>query len=226
MKHFLLFGSLSLMTQWAFAEPLAAVMTFESMTITAEGVKKQAHFQERFIRDNNIVWSERIIPKTVLHGQHAAESHAQDQHDHKHNLNFATSGKWLVRDADNKINFRFVRKEDKTIITPRDSEYGTLGFDGVWETAYYLVNRSALKQMTRLEKSAPDGASWYEKKNAQEFTRILWDERKELPLTIESGKLDGTSNSKITLALIPAPTILPWNTLASYQTIAYEDLLD
>jgi len=78
--------------QYAVAAPLSAVMTYESMTITAEGVKKQTQFQEKFIRDANVVWSERIIGKTAQ--QHAHES----EEDNEHNLNFATAAKWLVKD--------------------------------------------------------------------------------------------------------------------------------
>ena len=224
-KYFMVVGAL-LLAQNTLAAPLAAIMTFESMTITADGVKKHTHFQELFIRDTNLVWSERIIPKSVQQHDHAEEESAQEKHVHKHNLNFATSGKWLVRDASDKIDFRFVRKEDKKIIAPRVSEYGTLGFDGVWETAYYLANRNALKKMTLLKRSAPTGATWYEKKTAHDFTRILWDEKNEIPLSIESGTLDGNSNNKITLVITPTPSPLPWSTLGSYQTIAYEDLLD
>lgn len=226
MKKYFIAAGIFLITQTTIAAPIAAIMTFESMTVTADGVKKQTHFQELFIRDTNLVWSERIIPKSIQQHQHDQASNSQEQHHHKHNLNFASAGKWLVRNTDDRINFRFVRKEDKTIIAPRDSEYGTLGFDGVWETAYYLVNRSSLKKMTLLKKPAPAGAAWYEQKNATQFTRILWDDKNEIPLSIESGTLDGNSNNKITLTLTPAPSVLPWSTLTSYRTIAYEDLLD
>jgi hypothetical protein len=225
MKKYLALSSLLLISNYVFAQPLAAVMTFESMTITAEGVKKQTQFQERFIRDNNTVWSERIIPTSVAHTDINAAHHENEQ-EHEHNLNFATAGKLLVRNPDNQIKFSFVREEDKKIIEPRTSEYGTLGFDGQWETAYYLVDRAALKKMTELKRAAPDGAKWYQKQDAHQFTRILWDEKKEIPLAIESGKLDGTSNNKITLAITPFPAKMPWNTLNGYQTIAYEDLLD
>jgi len=225
MKKYFLLVSVIFATQYTSAAPLSAVMTFESMTITTEGVKKQTHFQERFIRDTNIVWSERIIPKAVVHQDH--ESHADHAVDgHEHNLNFATAGKWLVRDANNEIKFRFVREDDKKIIEPRVTEYGTLGFDGVWETAYYLVNRATLKKMTKLKKPAPAGAVWYEQKSTQQFTQVLWDEHKEIPLVIESGSFDGSSSNKISLVITPAPTSLPWNNLNSFQTIAYEDLLD
>lgn len=222
MKKYLALSSFLLMSNCVFAQPLSAVMTFESMAITAEGVKKQTQFQERFIRDENTVWSERIIPTSVAH----IDAHHADEQEHEHNLNFATAGKWLVRNPDSQIKFRFVREDEKKIIEPRDSEYGTLGFDGEWETAYYLVNRAALKKMTELKRTAPEGAKWYQKQDTQQFTRILWDEKKEIPLAIESGKLDGTANNKITLAITPFPAKMPWNSLTGYQTIAYEDLLD
>jgi len=206
--------------QYAVAAPLSAVMTYESMTITAEGVKKQTQFQEKFIRDANVVWSERIIGKTAQ--QHAHES----EEDNEHNLNFATAAKWLVKDEKNLIKFRFVREGEKKIIEPRVTEYGTLGFNGEWETAYYLVNRDAMKKMTVLKQQAPAGATWYEKKNVEEFTRVLWDEKNQVPLSIESGRFDGTMDNKITIVLTSAPAKLPWNTINTYQTIAYEDLLD
>jgi hypothetical protein len=228
MKKILILASAVLLAQYVTAAPLAAVMTFDSMAITADGVTKQTHFQERFIRDTHSIWSERILPKVAQHSEHEHEStpHQQNEHEHKHNLNFATAGKWLVRDASDNINFRFVRKEDKTIVVPRSSEYGTLGFDGAWETAYYLVNRAALKKMTPLQRSAPAGSAWYEQKTSEQFTRILWDSRNELALVIESGHLDGSSSNKISLAIAPTPSVLPWHKLSDFQTIAYEDLLD
>lgn len=221
MKKYCVLASALLFSQYTLAAPLSAIMTFESTTITTEGVKKQTHFQERFIRDTDTVWSERIVPAAAKHHEH------HEQHEgHKHNLNFATAGKWLVRDASNHIKFAFVRSDEKKIINPRPSEYGTLGFDGIWETAYYLVNRESLKKMTLLSKTAAEGTKWYEKKDAKQFTRILWDERKEIPLTIETGSLDGTSSDKITLAIAPNPVSLPWKNLGNYESIAYEDLLD
>lgn len=223
MKKILLLTSAILFTHNALAAPLSAIMTFESMTLTSEGVKKQTQFQERFIRDTNIVWSERIIPAAAKNRENEQTHQAEN---HEHNLNFATAGKWLVRDAKDQITFCFVRNDEKKIITPRASEYGTLGFDGVWETAYYLVNRAALKKMTILKQAAPDGAIWYEKKDTKQYTRILWDERKEIPLTIVTGSFDGTTTNKITLALTAPPATLPWKSVSGYQTVAYEDLLD
>lgn len=221
MKKHVLLVLTFFFAQDLFAAPLSAIMTFESMTITTDGVKKQTYFQEQFIRDDNVVWSERIIPKNIalLEDHHEAE-------EHEHNLNFATAGKWIVRDSKNQIKFRFVRENEKKIIEPRVSEYGTLGFDGVWETAYYLINRNALKSMNQMKKTAPQGAIWYEKKDSKQFTRILWDERNQIPLSVESGSLNGSTNNKISLVITPTPAKLPWASLNQFQTIAYEDLLD
>ncbi|MET0356368.1 MAG: hypothetical protein ABW044_06290, partial [Cellvibrio sp.] len=168
----------------------------------------------------NTVWSERIIPAVAHHEHH------KDDSSHKHNLNFSTAGKWLVRDSSNRVQFRLVQKNEKKIIAPRVTEYGTLGFDGEWETAYYLVNRTRLKQMKLLNKDAAEGTQWYEKTDGNIFTRILWNEKREIPLSIETGSLDGTTNSKIIISISSAPAKLPWNNLGNYQAIAYEDLLD
>jgi hypothetical protein len=208
---------------WAgntLAAPVAAVMTYESSVLTTEGVKKHSWFQEQFIRDGNQVWSQRIISAQ-------APKHAEHEHEeHDHNLNFATAGKWLSRDKDGQILFKFVRTDEKKIIAPRFTEYGALGFDGEWETAYYLVNRASLKTMTKLNQPAPTGAVWYEKRNAHEFARILWDEKNQLPLSIENGTLDGNQLDKISLKIVPTPRQMPWEQLGGYETIAYEDLLD
>lgn len=208
------------LTGKAVAAPLSAIMTYESSVLTTEGVKKNSWFQEQFIRDDNVIWSQRVIPAQ------APKLQAQTHEEHEHNLNFATAGKWLVRDKDNQISFKFVRADEKKIIAPRITEYGTLGFDGQWETAYYLINRASLKTMIKLSKQAPAGTVWYEKRNANEFARILWDEKNQLPLSIENGTLDGNQLDKITLTIMPTPKQLPWSQLGGYDTIAYEDLLD
>lgn len=222
MKKVCLFAALVLGVNLELdAQPLSAIMTYESSVLTSEGVKKQSWFQEQLIRDTNVIWTQRLIPaQAPKHQDHGHE-------DHEHNLNFATAGKWLVRDRDNQISFKFVRTDEKKIIAPRITEYGALGFDGQWETAYYLINRATLKTMTKLNnKQAPAGAVWYEKRSANEFARVLWDDKNQLPLSIENGSLDGNQWDKISLTIVPTPKQLPWAQLSGFDTIAYEDLLD
>ena len=222
MKYPIIFFTL-FFAKIAWAEPLAAIVTFASTVVTAEGITKQMQFQDLLVRDQNSVWSQRIVPGAAPQ----LEMHAHnDSEQHHHDLNFALAGRWIELDKNNQPRFRLVRTQDKTIIEPRINEYGTLGFDGNWEIAYYQVNRAALQNMTLLKKSAPKHALWYEKQDSQAFTRILWDEQHEIPLAIETGSQDAKVSNKISYRLVAAPAKLPWDTLSDYQTMAYEDLLD
>lgn len=223
MKYPIIFFTL-FFAKLALAEPLSAIVTFASTAVTAEGVTKQTQFQDLLVRDTHTVWSQRIVPEVAP--QLEDEHHPDENNLHHHNLNFSLAGRWIELDNNNQPRFRLVRAQDKTIIEPRINEYGTLGFDGVWETAFYQVNRSALQAMTVLKKPAPKHALWYEKQDERVFTRILWDEKNAIPLAIETGSRDGKVINKITFKLVSAPAKLPWDKLADYQTIAYEDLLD
>lgn len=221
MKYPTLFLSL-LLTPMAFAEPLAAIVTFSNTVITAEGVTKQTQFQDLLVRNQHSVWSQRIVPQAAAEDEHP---HGDGSH-HHHNLNFSVAARWIELDSNNQLRFRLVRAQDKTIIEPRTNEYGTLGFDGVWETAFYQVNRAALQTMTESKKPAAKHALWFERQDEKASIRILWDAKNEIPLVIENATRDGKITSKITFKLVPAPAILPWANLSTYQTIAYEDLLD
>ncbi|WP_028452219.1 hypothetical protein [Chitinilyticum aquatile] len=203
------------------APPLSATLTYESKTLTSDGVLKQTRFQEKLIRSDQAVWTQRLIPKGAP--QH---NHAEDDHGHKHNLNFALDGKLIDRDAKGTLRLRYVRSEDKTIIEPRPTEYGMMGFDGSWEHAYYLLDRNDLKKMKALDRAAPANSRWYELRNPQRYTLVLWDSRLELPRSIETGNSNGTFSNRITIEPGTAPGTLPWQTLQGYRTIAYEDLLD
>lgn len=219
MKHSILFFTL-LFANIALAEPLSAIVTFASTVVTAEGITKQTQFQDLLVRDTNSVWVQRIVTDTRSHSE-------EDHHNqHHHNLNFSLAGRWIELDNNNQPRFRLVRAEDKTIIEPRINEYGTLGFDGVWETAYYQVNRTALKTMRLLKNKSPKDALCYEKQDEHTVTRVLWDGKNEIPLAIETASRDGKASSKITFTQVSSPENLPWETLSDYQTIAYEDLLD
>lgn len=225
MKYSILFCSL-LLANVAAAEPLSAIVTLASKVITADGVTRQTQYQDLLVRDTNSVWSQRILPPGAQ-PQDDEHDHQHEPHQgHDHNLNFSLAGRWIELDKNNQPRYRLVRTQDKTIIEPRSNEYGTLGFDGVWETAYYQINRASLKNMELLKKSAPANAVWYEKRDEKSFTQILWDAKNEIPLVIETASHNGKIQQKVTFKLIAVPAKLPWETLSDYQTMAYEDLLD
>lgn len=231
MKYSILFFTL-FFANITLAEPLSAIVTFASTVVTAEGITKQTQFQDLLVRDKNSIWTQRIIagaaPQPAEGHRHSQQQdhHHNQQQEHHHNLNFSLAGRWIELDNSNQTRFRLVHAEDKTIIEPRINEYGTLGFDGVWETAYYQVNRAALKTMKVLNNKAPKYAVWYEKQDEQAFIRVLWDGKNEIPLAIETGNRDGKTINKITFTQVTPPATLPWQALSDYHTIAYEDLLD
>ncbi len=202
-------------------QPLSAIMTFESKVLSSEGVEKQTRFQERLIRDGRNVWTVRLLPAGTPPHVHQA-----GDHQHKHDTNFVLAAKWIALDAQQKAQLKFVRQETKTIITPRTEEFAGLGFDGSWEHAAYLLDRSALQQMRVLNKPAPAGCQWYERSGDKLYTRVLWDQAWQLPRQIETGSLDGLSFNRISIERRPMPATMPWRTLAGYRAVAYEDLLD
>ena len=212
---------------WLLAAPLAqarvesAVLTFESRQLSSEGVEKTTKFQERFIRTEDTVWSMRMLPLGTPPHQHQP-----GDHQHKHDTNFVLAAKWIERGKDGQASLRFVRHETRSIIAPRRNEYASLGFDGSWEHAAYLLDRAELKSMQPLKRKAPAGCRWYERTGNAAFTRVFWDQQRQLPRQIESGSLDGNRFNRIVIEPRPAMAPYPWTQLSGYRAMAYEDLLD
>lgn len=203
------------------AQILSAILTYDTKIITPEGVTKQTHFQEQFIRDDKNIWSQRIVPKHTIK---VVESH-EDEHE-EHNLNFALAGKWLYKNAAGEVIYKLARTNEKTLIEPRITEYATLGFDGDWEAAYFLVSQKELKQFQKANRKAPNGAQWY-KQDQQGSTRwVLWDNQRQFPLVMEQSDAKGTSSTRITTEFTQLPATFPWAILTNFQVKAYEDLLD
>lgn len=204
---------------------LAAILTHESHELTAEGVSKDVRYQERFIRKNGHVWAERIVPESV-----SAESEKHEAKDgHKHDFNFNIAAKHIIKDANGIPSISFVNRHDKLIIAVGKEEYQTIGFDGSWESAYYLVSPALVRKLSLSGMPSPAAnARWYEKNGKDDFFRVLWAEDMELPLVIESGTKNGVRHSKVTAKIVPLPQTgaLPWVNLQNFEHKDYNDLLD
>lgn len=204
---------------------LAAILTHESHVVTAEGVSKDLRYQERFIRNNGHVWAERIVPKIVLAD---AEKHGA-KGGHKHDFNFNLAAKHIVKDANGIPAISFVNQHDKLIVAVGKEEYQAIGFDGSWESAYYLVSPALVRKLALSKTPSPvANARWYEKNDKDDFFRVLWAEDLELPLVIESGTRNGVRHSKISAKIVPLPqdAVLPWVNLQNFDHKDYNDLLD
>lgn len=204
---------------------LAAILTHESHVVTAEGVSKDLRYQERFMRKNGHVWAERIVPESV---KADVEKHGAKE-GHKHDFNFNLAAKHIVKDANGIPAISFVNRHDKVIVAVGKEEYQSIGFDGSWESAYYLVNPALVRKLALSRTPSPvANARWYEKNGKDDFFRVLWAEDLELPLVIESGTRNGVRHSKVTAKIVTLPqtAVLPWVNLQNFEHKDYNDLLD
>ncbi|KAF0813669.1 hypothetical protein IGB42_02021 [Andreprevotia sp. IGB-42] len=215
--------SLVLAAGAAHAAPLpdaAALITYETRVVSAEGVTKQTAFQERWVRSRDHVWSERVVPANAVHEHEANDGH-------EHDLNFATAAKHVYMEKGGKPALQFVRRPQKTIIRMGESEYAQFGFDGSWDSSALLIDRRQLANMRKIAKPATEaGASWLEQRKGEQYIRVLWSETRQMPLVIESGTQDGGSWSRLTMKPQAMPAVLPWTQLAGYVRKDYMDLLD
>ncbi|GHD57912.1 hypothetical protein [Jeongeupia chitinilytica] len=223
-----MFGLTMLAASIGHAAPLpdaAATITYESRVVTAEGVTKQTRFQERWLRSKDKVWSERIVPANAL-PESAHDGDHGGEHDHHHDMNFATAAKYVYLDPKGAVALNFVRPVQKTVIVMGKGDYAQVGFDGSWEAAATLIDRKQLDRMSKLSKPAPAGANWYEQRQNKQYVRVLWSSAQQLPLTIETGRDDGSSWSRISVARQAVPARWPWADIAGYTRKDYMDLLD
>ena len=206
---------------------LAATLTYEYHSVTADGVVKDSRFQEKLYRVGNQVWTERILPANTPHNDAGHDEH-KHKHKHKHDLGLAAAAKHVVRDARGNLNLDFVRRADRQIIHAEQRDYAELGFDGSWAGAYFIVNPLQLQKMQKLKRPAAAGQVWYEQQQQDRFVRVLWSETRQIPLLIESGSSNGNlyARTAIKPEAMPQLNQLPWNRLAGYRRKDYVDLLD
>ncbi|MGQ5525240.1 hypothetical protein ACUHMQ_18530 [Chitinimonas sp. PSY-7] len=202
------------------ATDIAGTLNYESRMVSSDGITKQSHFRERFVRSADHIWTERIMPANAQAHQHGE--------DDKHSHSLATAGKLITRDTKGGVALSFVRTTEKIIYLTQPREYSTVGFDGSWEGNWSLVNPAQFKQMQRSKRAAQVGTVWYEGRSKGVFEKVLWDEKNEIALVIETGTSNGSRYSKTTFTPgnFPERAALPWNNLAGYLKRDYEDLLD
>lgn len=201
--------------------PLALTLSHDTQALSQDGVYRTEHFQEQYIRTDNTVWVARILP-AGLHNQH---DHNAGSDAHK-DLDVATATRYISKDGKGVVSLKLIETHDHDVVDIPKTEYEAVGFDGNWANAYYLVDPTRIKTFKPLSQPAPQGAKWYENKNAQSYVRVLWSEQQKYPLLVESGSQDGHMKRimKTTPAAIPAQ--LPWQQLANYHKKEYTDFLD
>ena len=84
---------------------------------------------------------------------------------------------------DGKLRLRYVDAQAKEVITIPPGEFDNVGFDGSWDHAYYLLDSKGLRAMAVSRRASPvPGARWRERERDGLYERVLWDDKRALPL--------------------------------------------
>ncbi|MFT5534613.1 MAG: hypothetical protein ACI8WM_000423 [Burkholderiaceae bacterium] len=224
MKKFsvaLLLLTATMAVQSAELPPLDATVTYDSKFVSHAGVTEIRQFSNILIRRPGHVWMERILPAQ-------AQEHAEAHAGHKH-FDFETSTQHLTRTATGAIRAEYVDRGERRVVFVPPTEYSVSGFDGSWDNAAAMVSEKTVKAMP-LSKRATTVADteWREESRNGWYNRVLWSNRQQVALIVESGKTDGSTTRRTVLALRPmtVDAALPWKQLGAYAQMEYDDFMD
>jgi hypothetical protein len=200
---------------------LDAVVQYETRQVSKAGVVRVDTWQERMVRRAGVVWTERVLPK----GVNIAHVHDTSQAISHRHLNLDNAARWLQRDATGKVDLRFVDHGEKVIVSIPQAEFGTVGFDGKWAAAAYMVPPEMVAKM-KPNGNGPNGAVWRVERDKEWSHRVLWSESKHVALQIESSKIDGSFSRTVTVTPSTRGPTLPWTVVAKYEKKDYDDYQD
>lgn len=201
----------------AAATDLDVKIAYYSKVVTAEGVTREARYEEKMVRRAGHVWTERVLP---------AQAAQHEPGPHKH-FNHVVLPRHVVLEK-NQPRVEFIDAHAKEAVQIPRAEYENVNFDGSWDHAYYLLDSKRLKTMPLSSRaSTVPGARWYEREEKGLFERVLWDQQRQIPLVIESGDKAATFFNRMELTVQPNLTReLPWQKLKGYSQKEYSDFLD
>ncbi|MGL6232518.1 hypothetical protein ACSZMQ_16095 [Aeromonas rivipollensis] len=204
------------------APDLAARIRYQDRVTSSDGIARENHWQEKWIRVGNQVWSQRLIPLPLARAYHASHDATPG---HKH-FTHQMAARWVSRSDEGELQLRYADAWHNQLVEVPPEEYGQVAFTADWARLRHLVDPALLQGMTPLDEAAPEQALWYEKREGRQRTRILWSSQWQLPLVVESASLDGYRSYRMEVTLKPLPRPLPWQLLGSYQTLDLRDFFD
>ncbi|MFB0975031.1 MAG: hypothetical protein QMB71_02780 [Tolumonas sp.] len=217
--------STTLLSHAASLPPVDAIIHYTTTETTEEGVVKTLTYQDRWIRNDQTIWSERLIPAGIrTEVEHNEHNEMQAPHDH---FNYQTSAQWLTRNTDGSLTLNYVDPVHKSIVYYPPGEYGQASFVPDWTLHAHIFKPAALQKMTRLDKPAPAGAHWYKQENKESELTLLWSDELQIPLLLEKKAKNGFSHYKMQVE--PAKQAVaprPWLALAGYEKKEVSDFLD
>ncbi|WP_323063467.1 hypothetical protein [Aeromonas jandaei] len=201
---------------------LAARIRYQDRVTSSDGISKESQWQEKWLRVGDQVWSQRLIPLPLARAYHATHDATPG---HKH-FTHQMAARWVTRDQQGMLQLRYADSWHNQLVEVPEEEYGQVAFKPDWPRIRHLINPALLQEMTPLDETAPEQAHWYEKREGNQRTRILWSSRWQLPLVVESASLDGYRSYRMEVTLKTLPKNFPWQQLEGYQTLDLRDFFD
>ncbi|QWL58355.1 hypothetical protein HQ400_08725 [Aeromonas jandaei] len=218
----LLASSLSLPLLADEVPDLAARIRYQDRVTSSDGISKESQWQEKWLRVGDQVWSQRLIPLPLARAYHATHDATPG---HKH-FTHQMAARWVTRDQQGMLQLRYADSWHNQLVEVPEEEYCQVAFKPDWPRIRHLINPALLQEMTPLDESAPEQTRWYERREGNQRTRILWSSRWQLPLEVESASLDGYRSYRMEVTLKTLPKNLPWQQLEGYQTLDLRDFFD
>ncbi|MFZ6645576.1 hypothetical protein ACO0LO_07665 [Undibacterium sp. TJN25] len=203
------------------APDLDLVIRYYSRVMSPEGVLNESRYEEKMLRRPAHVWVARVLPKTARQ-----ENGDGQAHEHRH-FNHVLIPRHVILDH-GEAKIEFVDAGEQQVVTIPPAEFENVNFDGSWVNAFYLLDPEQLKALpisTKLSTAA--GARWREREKNGVYQRVLWDEKKQIPLRVETGDRAGTFYRRIDVK--PLATVskdLPWLNIKGFAQKEYSDFLD
>jgi hypothetical protein len=204
----------------ATAPDLDLAIVYYSKTVTPDGVTRESRYQETMLRRPGHVWNARVLPARAAQHEHSHES------GHRHGLNHGAMPRHVSFEGGTP-RLAFVDAKERAVIAIPATEFNNVDFDGSWERAFYLLEPRLLKTMTVTNRASPTpGARWREREDNGVYQRVLWDEQRQIPLTMESGDKAGTFYRRVDVTARAGVAAAPWSKLQGYAQREYADFLD
>ena len=188
----------------------------------SDGIARESVWQEKWLRVGNQVWSQRLIPLPLARAYHTTHDATPG---HKH-FTHQMAARWVSRSDEGELQLRYADSWHNQLVEVPVEEYGQVAFKPDWLRIRHLVNPVLIEGMTPLDEAAPEQARWYEKREGQQRTRILWSSQWQIPLVVESASLDGYRSYRMEVTLRKLPAQLPWQQLADYEVRDLRDFFD
>jgi len=210
--------------------------------LSTDGVLHESSYEESMLRRNGHVWTQRVLPKQISEndtthpplpnpppsGEGTNESLRDIHVNHEHkDFNYIVLPRHVAFDG-SKTTVEFIDMHERQVIYIAPTEYENVNFDGSWLNTYYLVNPQYVAAMPLASRpSTTAHTQWHEAKNTKLYQRILWNDKLNIPLIIETGDIAGTFLNRITVSPKTKLTQnIPWQRLQGFTQKEYSDFLD